>query len=142
MKGRNLFLLALLLLVAGCPRRTAVWVEEGSTREHLVFRVSDERGSDHPLAIWYVRVDRFVPESQTYEIMWGFSFATSPPEMTRVEYGVVPHGAKSMVPSEAGAPLLAPGCYQAYTDGTGRSVFEVEAGGVVRELDRDSCEMR
>lgn len=138
---RFLAVAVLFPLLAGCPRVTAIWIEEGSTAEKLVFRVAEARESEDPIWIHLLDVVRFDPASTSYETVWGFVYESlAAPEVTRLEFGVLPNGAQLLrgVPEEV--PVLVPGCYKVYTGGTGRTTFFIEEDGGVREVADESCQ--
>src|SRR6185437_2086867 len=55
---RHVLPTALVFALAACPQRTAVWVEAGSTVNHLVLRIAEERDASGTVAIGVIRVDR------------------------------------------------------------------------------------
>jgi hypothetical protein len=59
-RSRLLPRVALVLLagVGGCPQRTAVWVEQGSTAPRVVFGVAEKRGGTRPVAVGVLRVQQ------------------------------------------------------------------------------------
>ena len=141
--GKECLRLALLvsglLALTGCPERTAIWIEPGSTASHLVFRISDVRGGDKPIQVGIFRVDRFDQVSDRYDLYWGYGAVASPSSSMSVSYGVMPIGAEPLIGGPSKAPELEEGCYLAYISGTGQTVFVVDAENRVLELAWPSC---
>ena len=120
----------LLLLLAACPQRTAVWIAEGSTARDLTFVLGQKEGRERRIQS-YVRVDRCGPWYRD-SAMWIASADTS-----RVTYGVTGPGATEQQPAR---PLV-PGCYSVMTGGTGSVAFAVDSLGGVTQLDSVPAEV-
>ena len=121
----------LLLIAVGCPQETAVWIENGSTLERLVFRVADKRDSDKIVEIGVLRVNSCsLPDSGAGSWVIGGRSGTVP--VQRIVYGEPPPGFASYM----GPDPLAPGCYRVSISGSGRTTFLVDSGGGVRDLGR------
>ena len=145
---RELRLLIALSLVAGCMRRSAVWLEPHSTAEHLRFGYGATQGSSEPLAdLQWMRVsacgvgprERGVGE----RVLWLASGSAIDPaaRVGTVAYGEPPHG---LVTREGPKPL-APGCYVLSISGNGISAsvcFEVPRQGEVYTSPATDCEVR
>jgi hypothetical protein len=121
--------LVLLLALAGCPQRTAVWIEPGSTASHLTFRVANRPGGSGHVAVAGLRVDPCAaapdyrsPGAWVISGMMGTSDSTH-----RVTYGIVPAGFEEAHPADS----LVPGCYRVTISGTGRAWFIVSEDGRV-----------
>jgi len=125
----------LLLLLAGCPQRTAIWVVPGSTRDSLVFALGARRGHEKSFQ-WLIRVDRCEDPGRGYykgDALWTAwvdhsKFWKWP---TRVTYGVAGKGIEVL---DSVKPLTV-GCYLATTNGTGDIAFVIDSAGAVTELD-------
>jgi hypothetical protein len=124
MRRIRLVLPVLLLAFAACPRKTAVWVAEGSTARELTLVVGEKRGRERRMSA-FLRVDRCGTWHRD-SAMWIVSIDTS-----RVTYGVPGPGARSQVEAR---PLV-PGSYHAHMGGTGQVVFTVDSLGGVTALD-------
>ncbi len=132
--------LSICVFLVGCPRKTAVWVEPGSTADHLVFRVSEWRGGSDPIWISVFRVDRFLPASGEYEMHWGFGAAPEgAPDLAQIVFGERPAGTEPLQGLGPDAPELAEGCYLAWTTGTGSATFLVQQDRRVLEIAWSSC---
>lgn len=114
----------LLIALAACPEKTAVWVAEGSTARDLTLVFGHTEGRERRMSS-IVRVDRCGP-GDIDDALWIVSIDTS-----RVTYGVPGPGAQPM----AEARPLGPGCYHASMSGTGTVGFTVDSLGAVTELD-------
>lgn len=135
MRARYLLVLATSLMLGGCPKETAIWIEPGSTSERLVFRVSTERGKDTPTEFYVLNVSSCPEPNVPARTYWVLSASDTGPAKppTRIIYGVAPEGYRS----EVGPFALTPGCYQAAVVGTGRTKFLVGADGLVSEIEVD-----
>lgn len=120
-----------LLFCLGCPRRTAIWVIPGSTAVHLEFGISDRLGSTTGVEFGYIRVNRCDgPDYGPTGANWMLSEnGVGTFYVNRVVYGEVPLGYQS----EQGPTKLSPGCYRAFTGGSGRIEFTVNADGAISE---------
>ena len=114
----------LLLALAGCPQKSAVWIEPGSTARELTLVFGEKKGRERRMSS-FVRVDRCGPWARD-SAMWLVSIDTS-----RVTYGVPGPGARA----EREARPLVPGCYYAHMSGTGSVAFRIDSLGAVTELD-------
>lgn len=125
-------LIPLCLVLVACPYRSAVWVEPGSTAEHMVFVLGKaDNHPEPPLQLYYFGVYPcpFDDESwgQPEQAVWLIEEAGNASVPRRVVYGVDPPGYKTV----RGPAPLTPGCYRARDSGNGFVEFEVlEAGGV------------
>jgi hypothetical protein len=138
---RRALLCAGLVVLSGCPQQTALWIEPGSTAEHLVFGISNVRGGTTAIQITVLRIDRWDVQSGGYLLHWGYGAGGGivPDGSTRIMYGVMPGDAEPLEGAPAEAPPLQEGCYLAYDTGTGRAVFLVDAAGRVFELAWSDC---
>ena len=125
---------ALVCMATACPRRTAVWVEEGSTVSNLRLRVAERRGGTGHVDIGILRVDRcgaWVGASTAPTPMWGVA-SNDIDTITVFNYGSMPAGFSPLMGQADTALTLVPGCYDVTTGGTGRTTFDVLAdGGIV-----------
>jgi hypothetical protein len=119
-------LLAVLVL-AGCRERTAIWVEPGSTAEHLTFVVGPEEGEEARLAALLRVYECGNPGRRFYtgDAYWIASIDTS-----RVLYGASTWTVRPQIPARP----LTPGCYHASTDGGAEVAFVVDEAGEVVQL--------
>ena len=98
------------LLLVGCMRPSAVWVEPGSTRENLRFSIGKKRGSHVPIDnLNIVRVsacgvgkgERTVGE----RVLWLASGFASPDALAATfVYGYPPHGLNTRHAPETCSP--------------------------------------
>ena len=129
---RFIFLLVGAGLLLGCPReQLAVWIEESSTADSLVFGLGDRYRSGPPTR----RLDFFrvhpCPENRVWQAaIWDITGATPNPPST-ILFGHVPEGYTEQV--SAPDPIL-PGCYAVYTNDGIATRFEVSQTGGVIEL--------
>lgn len=128
-RRRRLGAICLCLVALGCPKRTAVWVEKGSTIERLAFRISDKRDGHRLVAIGVLRVNLCALPDTGRDASWIVSPADGTPPVERLVYGETPPGFRS----EVGPDSLTPGCYRVSISGSGRTTFQVDSGGAVRE---------
>ena len=121
------------LTVLACPEQNAVWVEEGSSADSLVFgvgRFRDGRGPPLSSVPTFVVLRCTEPDADE-DVVWQVVVADSQaPVPDRIRYGTPPVGYHSTV----GPQDLAPGCYQAAIVGSGRAAFEIASDGGVRIL--------
>lgn len=119
-----------LVLLAGCPKKTAVWVKGGSTVSNLVLGLSNTRGGADKVLIGVLRVDGCgQPNDTRSAAQWVMTSTDDAQPISEVTYGHAPSGYTT---TEGPLPL-APGCYQVTISGTGRSTFQVDSGGAVVE---------
>lgn len=135
---RLMLALFTLPVLGGCPEKTALWIQPGSTSEHLVFRVSSERGAETPLALALMRIDRYDRVRGEYDLFWGFDATMQRIEVSEVEFGVLPDNTEPLE-GAADEAMLLDGCYLAFINGIGQVVFFVTQGGEVLELAWRSC---
>ena len=129
MKQRaRLFPLATAVFLLGCPQRTAVWLEPGSSRSTLAFVISNRRGNTNGIGIEGLRVDRCdanVDAPPQWMIVGTYGTASA----HRIRYGQLPEGFSTARQPEA----LSTGCYRVTISGTGRLRFDVRSDGSVVE---------
>ena len=147
---RTLRLLVVLGLAAGCMRQSAVWLEPGSTLEHLRFGYGARRGSHEPLDdLQLVQVaacgvgprERRVGERVLWLASGNVSDATA--LAGAVSYGEPPRG----LVTRRGPERLAPGCYVFSISGNGISAstcFEISAQGGITQSETPviECQVR
>ena len=128
-------LLLLILALAACPMKSAIWIVAGSTREHLEFGISDKRFGNNSIQWGLLVVRDCTPgggeaTQKTYWVLerkpenWNGNWPN------RVRYGQTPIDFKTTV----GVEQLASGCYEASVIGTGQVRFLIDSAGAVREL--------
>jgi hypothetical protein len=120
-------------LLSGCPERSEVWLSTESTADRPVFRIATERGGTRTPSVGVFRIDPCNPSPGIPDAMWIISRGTGARAVSKIMYGRVPPGYEENAPA---APLT-PGCYRAYTSGTGQIEFETDATGSIKELPRD-----
>ena len=126
------------LLLTACPQNSAVWIQPGSTQDHVAFVVSGApRGSRKPIPYAGVfRVDRCGSRPDySSEPVWGIypTLEATDTGLHEIVYGELPPGYEAMV-NRAGLPgPLTPGCYLVTMSGTGRMSFDVLPNGTVVE---------
>jgi hypothetical protein len=128
---RMAFALALSLL--GCQMRTAIWVVPGSTLEHLEFGVSNKRDSSvgvdfGGLRVWACDSLSYGPTGAAWVLA---TVSDVPPHPTRIVYGEVPIGFRSV----QGPHPLQPGCYRVSVTGTGIAEFWIREDGSIVEAE-------
>jgi hypothetical protein len=130
-RSRLLPRVALLLLAAvgGCPQRTAVWVEQGSTAQHVVFGVADKRGGTRAVAVGVLRVQQCGGPTTGSGAWWVVGPSAGTDSLRQIVYGQTPAGWVS----EQGPRALTPGCYEVEVSGTGTTRFAVDSAGRVTE---------
>jgi hypothetical protein len=120
-----------IVLLAGCPKKTAVWVKDGSTSSRIAFGVSDTRQGTDPVLIGIFRVDSCgQPNDSSSEAEWLLISTDDAKPLSEVIYGQAPTG----YTTAEGPTSLSRGCYRVTTSGTGRTMFQVDADGAVREV--------
>jgi len=123
-------------MVAGlsaCPKRTAVWVLEGSTSSRLEFVVGRRAGHEEVVRFYSLRVERCGDNSSDKRLVWMIGEPSSgrPKYPSRVQYGVTPAGFAEQVPPQS----LAEGCYAVRLGGAGVTHFEITKEGAVLPAD-------
>ena len=125
------------LVLAGCLMKSAIWVVEGSTSDHVEFGISDKRHGSRAiewgvLTIWECpRQDR-APQHTLWTLTRETRFWKDEWPV-RIVYGAPPAGFKS----DKGPEALVPGCYEAVTSGTGSVRFVIDSIGSVVELQQE-----
>lgn len=128
-------LLVAVMLVAACPQKTAIWIANGSTTQHLEFIVGKKRGKEEPVRFYAVIVSRCErSDSEAEPFIWSIweTPAAISQYPTRVLYGHVPTGFEE----KDTAMALTVGCYQASTIGSGAISFKVDSLGKIDELEK------
>ena len=141
-------LLVVLCLAAGCMRPSAVWLEPGSTLEHLRFGYGARRGSHEPLddlQLMEVAACGVGPRERRVgeRVFWlaSGSAIDSTALAGVVSYGEPPRG----LVTRRGPKPLVPGCYVFSISGNGISAsvcFEVPRQGEVYKSPATDCEVR
>jgi len=117
-----------------CPQRTAVWVEPGSSQNHLVLRIADRVGGKGRIALAGLRVDRCGDSNVGTTGPWIIHGMGGTSDSTvQVVYGEVPAGFEETHPAEP----LASGCYEVTISGNGRTRFDVLDDGTIAPRPQD-----
>ena len=117
---------ALLLLTAvllcACPRPTVIWLSAGSTRDSLVFLISDRFNGSRSIAVGSIVVKPcYGPDTPMWRV--GDTQGSSTP-IHEVRYGTPP----ALFEEEAPARPLKVGCYRAMA-GPGVVKFDIIPDG-------------
>jgi len=115
-------------VATGCPEKSAVWIEQGSTSQHLVFGLGRTVGGRAPDNFYGMTVSRCGADGTAQNAIWAIARTDEVPVPTRVVYGEPPSGYRTV----KGPERLQPGCYQAADAGSGRLQFRVNADGSVQ----------
>ena len=125
-----LALLAAILLVCDCTQESAVWLDSGSTSDHLTFLIGRHRRDVQGTPISSLDVTACSDPDETFaNKYWGVIRAGNDISVHRIQYGAVPRGF-----GQHHTPLrLTPGCYRVRISGSGRTRFTVRADVTVVE---------
>lgn len=131
MKSMPLSLLAasFMLILVGCPERSAVWIEAGSSADSLVFGVGRTAHGPPPANLHGLTISPCGADGTSETAVWAIARTSAAPVPARINYGLAPHGYSTV----AGPTPLRPGCYVAADAGSGRLRFEVKVDGTVEE---------
>jgi hypothetical protein len=132
-KARNgaasVCVLALAALVTGCPKDTAIWVQEGSTAGNLVFVLGKEPGKPEPVGIGVLSVRPCgATEGDRATALWIIEGSGGTQPLERVRYGITPQDFVATVEAKP----IGPGCYRVDISGSGETTFEIDRSGAVR----------
>lgn len=129
--GRTPVIVVATACLASCSTPGEIWVQEGSTAAHLVFRFGQKRDGPALLSFGGLRVDRCEPASTDAHpaAIWILAPANGDLPIDRVTYGEAPEGYRSV---EGPYPLV-PGCYIADSMSGGSVRFLVTGNGSVLE---------
>jgi hypothetical protein len=129
--SRNIQLwVALCLSAFGCtPQANALWIETGSTADHLVFGIAQTRGGDPVHQFGVLRVYECDGPQIGNGAMWVLFQERQGPAVRQVAYGETPPGYRS---GQGPRPLV-PGCYQAIATTGGMVEFTVTRDGRIVE---------
>lgn len=116
-------------LLVACPQRTAIWIEPGSTINHLVFRMGAEYGQPGGAQFGAIRVYRCDAPDSGPGADWVVGPVGGTAPITALVYGEVPSG----FISDQGPMPLRPGCYRVGGSGTGSTSFDIDSTGHVTE---------
>jgi len=120
--------LTALVAIGACAGRNAVWIEEGSTAQRLVFRLAADRETGASPELFY---GLSVVTCRDGRVMWNFGVTSGDaPIPVAVTYGTPVPG----FPTRSGPEPLTPGCYQVTISGPASTRFRVGADGSVVEL--------
>ena len=115
-------------VATGCPQKSAVWIEDGSTSQHLVFRLGRSVGGGPPDDFYGMTVSRCGADGTAQNAVWAVARSQDVPVPIRVVYGEAPAGYRTV----KGPDPLQPGCYEAADSGSGRMRFLVNVDGSVQ----------
>jgi hypothetical protein len=120
----NVAALATLATLAACAGRNAVWVDPVSTRERVVFHISNGPGSTAPPSYFYGLT---VMSCGGNQVLWTLrnSETVSASRPARIVYGEPPRGYFSA----DGPRPLRPGCYRVVVSGPASTEFRIAADG-------------
>src|SRR6185437_323737 len=123
--------LACVTLVA-CPARSAIWIEPGSTANHLVFGLGETRHGPPPKSLYGITVVPCGKEGQLpASAVWAVARSADSAIPGRISYGETPPG----FVTRRQAAVLRAGCYRAEDSASGRVEFLVNSDGTVTERD-------
>ena len=126
--GARLAVVALTTLaaLAACAGRNAVWLDPASTRERVVFHISNGPGSTAPPSYFYGLT---VMSCGGSEVLWTLRNVdgASAGRPVRIVYGEPPAGYFSV---DGPRPLRA-GCYRVVVSGPASTEFRIGADGAV-----------
>lgn len=118
--------------MTGCRSQTnELWIEPGSTADHLVLGIGRTRGGDAIDQFGVLRVYECDGAQVGAGAMWVLSQDEQGPAVQRVIYGEAPPGYHS----EQGPHPLVIGCYQAISTTGGIVEFNVLPDGSIQEVD-------
>ena len=129
MVKQGILLLASFALL-GCPRRTEVWIVEGSTAENLVFGIGVHPGKERSIPFYSLVIAECNEHHSAVPAVWsmqpivGTEVAQYP---SQVRYGASLDGFRQ----EGDSSGLPPGCYEASIGGSGRVVFSIDSVGAI-----------
>ena len=117
---------AVIVALAACAGRNAVWLDPASTPERVVFRISNGPGSTAPPSYFYGLT---VMSCGGNVVLWTLrnSETTSASRPARIVYGEPPRGYYSA----DGPRPLRPGCYRVAVSGPATTEFRIGADGAV-----------
>lgn len=121
---------AVLLLSACTPQNNALWIEPGSTADHLVLGIGQYKEGPPVHQFQVLRVSKCEGPQVGSGAMWVLSLRDDVPAVQKVVYGETPPG---YVSDEGPLPLV-PGCYQAAATTGGLVEFHVLKDGGIREV--------
>ena len=117
--------------MAGCQKKTAVWIIPGSNAARLQFGLGESLGDEKARRVRTLAVQHCGTYGDAELALWGVGSYDGLPG--RVTYGIVPDGSRE----SATAKPLGEGLFIAFTDGTGAVHFSVDASGSINVI--DSC---
>jgi hypothetical protein len=123
---RVLACVCLALVAAGCPERTAVWIEPESTAERLVFAVGRTPGGPPLRQLSQLTVYPCADDA-VHRPVWSINDVGATASPRRITYGQVPRGFAASIAAET----LTPGCYRVLINGTGNQEFSVRHDGSI-----------
>lgn len=120
---------AMTLVLLGCPERSAVWIETGSTADSLVFGVGRTAHGPPPANLHGLTISPCNADGTSKTAAWAIARTSATPVPGRIAYGHAPLGYTTI----AGPLPLTPGCYLAADAGSGRFRFYVRIDGTIEE---------
>lgn len=128
---RLLAVSAAIALLTACPKRTAVWVVEGSTPSKLQFGLGERLGHEKNGHVSFLVVQRCGNVGDSQLRIWALlpeQGGSGPGLPGRVYLGIAPPGFLQ----EGQGGTLGPGSYLALTDGSGRVGFTIDSSGAIQ----------
>ncbi len=120
------------LVMTSCrSQANELWIEPGSTADHLVFGLRRSRGGGSVEQFGVLRVSACDGSQIGAGAMWVLSQDEHGPAIQRVTYGEAPPGYRS----EQGPRPIVPGCYQAVATTGGLVEFNVLADKTIEEVE-------
>ena len=135
-------LVPFLLVLAGCPKRSAIWLVGQEEPGRPVFGVGETfRGRPTKLGLMIVAPCEGW-DGTARSALWFLVQEVDAQVLSRVVYGQVPPGyvATKYMSEEKStlvSPPLGPGCYIASISGTGRVRFTISSDGSAVELSNE-----
>jgi len=129
----------MLATLTGCPKKTAIWVLEGSTADDLTFGLGKDSGRIDGGVVKGIAVLPCGQAPENTPEFWWRIFAD--PSKRRVaspgtvRYGVVPEDWIEYTKAKG----LVAGDYEVFTDGTGSVFLSVDGAGNIGTVDVDVC---
>ena len=113
-----------LCLLTACPEKNAVWLEPGSSANHLAIHVADKKGGSKAVNVGLFRIVRCAVshDAPADSAMWVIDNIGSGKPML-ITYAQAPLGFRTVTKPK---PLVS-GCYRAEISGRERLRFEIRS---------------
>lgn len=131
-RGLRAVLVATTMLLAACPKQTAVWIVAASTADRLQFGLGKRLGREQAGYVSILIVQRCGNVGDANLRVWALLPATGgsgPGLPGRVTFGTAVAGFLQ----DSSTSTLSAGSYLAATEGTGRAYFLVDSAGSIKE---------